>query len=257
MSQKVKFENGDGATLVGILDKAESDKAPAAVLSHSFTGYKEIPHLYKIAKELMDRGVHVLRFDFSDCVGESEGSCEDITVTSQVDDLNSAVSFIKNKDFVNGSIGLAGHSLGGMTSIIVASEREDIDAIVPAAAPAYMDLKHLVGGEEEIDRWREQGYYTFDSFKKGEVDVGWGFVEDMRRYDACEYIRGFEGPVRIIHGDKDNIVPLQHGEKLFKNSTHPKQLHIISGADHLYGDEDTQKEMVMLAAGWLEDHLDH
>jgi esterase/lipase len=257
MSEKVRFANSRGMEIVGVIDKAEdtNGEAPAVILSHSFTGFKEIPHLHKTAKELQDRGIHALRFDFTDCVGESDGKCEEMKLSNQVQNLKDALAFMREKEYVDADrIGLFGHSLGGMTSIIVAAE-DGVQALAVAGAPAYQDLKHLIGGEDAVDAWKEQGYHMFDSFKQGEVRVNWSFVEDMSQYDACAYMAKVSIPVRIIHGDEDDIVPLPHGEKLFKHANPPKELHIIAGSDHLYTKDGAERELVQLAAGWMGQQL--
>ena len=38
--------------------------------------------------------------------------------------------------------------------------------------------------------------------------------------------------VLVIHGAEDDIVPLDHGIKLFKHSKKPKKLVIIENGDH-------------------------
>ncbi len=43
----------------------------------------------------------------------------------------------------------------------------------------------------------------------------------------------FAGPTLIIHGQYDQIIPLQHGKDLFAQSpANLKKMHIINGADH-------------------------
>lgn len=253
MSRRVRFQNGRGMDLVGIL--AEQDQpAPGVVLTHSFTGYKEIPHLHAAAEALYDAGFTVLRFDFSDCIGESDGRCEDITLTNQVDDLDHAITYLRDQDGCDGTIGLAGHSLGGMTAIIVAQDAE-ITALAPIAAPAYEDLSHLVDGDAGMQEWEQQGHHVFDSYRRGDVRVGWRFVEDMREYDAREAIAAADCPVRIIHGTDDDMVPFSHAEELFSSAHHPKQLQVLSGAGHLFREDDAQTEVVELVRDWMQRHL--
>lgn len=255
MSRRVRFTNGRDMELVGLLDEPDTTPSPGVILSHSFTGYKEIPHLHAIAKKLLDRGFTVLRFDFSDCVGESDGKCEDIQLSSQIDDLEHALDFLREQDGVDPDrMGLAGHSLGGMTSIMVAA-RYDIQALAPAGSPAYAELAPLVGGADELQRWEDQGFYQFDSVKKGSVRVNWSFVEDLRQYDARDAIEKVNAPIRVIHGDRDETVPLSHGEALFRHSNQPKQLHVLAGSDHLYTSDGAQRELVLLTADWMERQL--
>jgi hypothetical protein len=40
-------------------------------------------------------------------------------------------------------------------------------------------------------------------------------------------------PLLIIHGDRDSIVPVDHGKRLFELAQEPKQLWIVSGGGHI------------------------
>ena len=40
-------------------------------------------------------------------------------------------------------------------------------------------------------------------------------------------------PTLIIHGDRDQIVPVHHGQRLYDEASEPKRLWIVPGADHI------------------------
>ena len=52
------------------------------------------------------------------------------------------------------------------------------------------------------------------------------------QYDTIENLQTITKPVLIIHGDKDNTVPIEGAMKVFESANDPKQLYIIKGADH-------------------------
>lgn len=257
----VAFENARGMRLAGIehhpdavAHDAEAE-APAVVLAHSFTGYKEVPHLAALAEELASQGFVALRFDFSDCIGESDGSCEDMKLTSQIADLRDAVTWLEAQGEVDEDrIGAAGHSLGGLTCIMAAAEDDRIRALVPVAAPTGAEGEHLFQGKE-LERWREMGHTHFPTRKRGEVKIGWGFYEDLQRYDAVEALPDVHAPVRFVHGSADDIVPLENSERMHAAANEPKDLHVVEGADHLFRREAHEAEMVNAVAGWLERHV--
>ena len=39
-------------------------------------------------------------------------------------------------------------------------------------------------------------------------------------------------PVLVMHGEADDIIPLQHGQRLYASAPEPKQSLWISGAGH-------------------------
>ncbi|MDY6769352.1 MAG: alpha/beta fold hydrolase [Candidatus Nanohaloarchaea archaeon] len=261
-STNVQFENSREMTLKGIIDHPDgadhddpSHDLPAAVLCHSFTGFKEIPHLEALAEELTDRGMVALRFDFSDCVGESDGSCEDMKLTNQLDDLENALSFLEAMGEVDEDrLGVAGHSLGGMTAILVAARDGRPDAVVPVAAPANHEGEKLFEGKE-LDRWKEMGHTHFPTVKRGEVKIGWAFYEDLQQYDAVDVVGDIDAPLRFVHGDADDIVPLANSEMLYEAASEPKDLHVVEGADHLFRRDEHEDAMVAAVADWMEQHV--
>jgi fermentation-respiration switch protein FrsA (DUF1100 family) len=40
-------------------------------------------------------------------------------------------------------------------------------------------------------------------------------------------------PLLILHGDRDEIVPVHHGQLLYDAALEPKQLWIVPGAGHI------------------------
>ncbi|MFB6166762.1 MAG: alpha/beta hydrolase [Candidatus Nanohaloarchaea archaeon] len=261
-SREVEFENSRGMRLVGTVTHPEgvehdspADSVPGVILAHSFTGHRNVPHLKHLGRELAGRGLVSFRFDFTDCIGESEGSCMDMKVTNQIRDLKDALSYLEAMGEVDEDrIGLAGHSLGGMTSVLVASEDERVEALVPISAPTNSEGERLFEGKE-IDRWREMGHTHFPSARRGEVKIGWGFYEDLQQYDAMDAIGENNAPVRFVHGSEDEIVPVEESRRMYEEAGEPKDLEIVEGADHLFKRGEHEEAMVDAVSGWMEKHL--
>jgi pimeloyl-ACP methyl ester carboxylesterase len=51
-------------------------------------------------------------------------------------------------------------------------------------------------------------------------------------YPSLERIRRLTVPLLVLHGDRDDLVPLMEGEELYANAPAPKRLHVLSGAGH-------------------------
>jgi len=52
------------------------------------------------------------------------------------------------------------------------------------------------------------------------------------RYDSLEKIRAVRARTLILHGDADEVVPYEHGRRLFAAAPEPKVFHTIRGARH-------------------------
>ena len=52
------------------------------------------------------------------------------------------------------------------------------------------------------------------------------------KYLTKERIKNVDEPVLVIHGTEDNVMPVEHGHKVFKLANDPKELSIVEGANH-------------------------
>ena len=53
-----------------------------------------------------------------------------------------------------------------------------------------------------------------------------------KRFDSLSRIRQSSRPLLIIHGEADEIVPIEQGRRLFEAANVPKRFHMIAGARH-------------------------
>lgn len=242
---KITLES-NGFILKGNLEVPE-ENSPSIVMLHGFTADKDLEFWREIASNFFERGFNCLRFNFRGC-GErkekSQGKFENTTLTSRIKDYKSALNFIENSSKVNSSkIGVLGHSLGGMVAISGKDER--VDSIVTLGTP------YKVPRYDEPELPEKVGdYYLMPSGVKFKKE----FYEDIKRYDMGRDIQKAP-PIRVIHGTSDEIVPIDHAEKLHEKAREPKSLKIVSNANHLFSDEKPLKEAVDLAVDWFKNFL--
>jgi pimeloyl-ACP methyl ester carboxylesterase len=51
-------------------------------------------------------------------------------------------------------------------------------------------------------------------------------------YESLEKIPAITSPTLLLHGGRDQLVPLSQGEKLFEAMTAPKSMHVFPSAGH-------------------------
>src|SRR5207249_4233281 len=51
-------------------------------------------------------------------------------------------------------------------------------------------------------------------------------------YPTVRHIQDLRAPLVVLHGDRDDIVPLSHGWALFEAAPEPKRMHVFPGAGH-------------------------
>ena len=53
-----------------------------------------------------------------------------------------------------------------------------------------------------------------------------------KRFDSLSRIKDYHGPLLVIHGERDEIIPAELGENLFNGANEPKQLLLLPDAQH-------------------------
>ena len=53
------------------------------------------------------------------------------------------------------------------------------------------------------------------------------------RYDSISKIKMINSPILILHGEKDDVVPISMGKQLFENANSPKHSYFTSEDDHM------------------------
>jgi len=93
---------------------------------------------------LTRQGIAVLRYDDRG-IGQSTGNFMSSTTADFADDAEAAVKYIKSRsDLKDLSIGLMGHSEGGMIAPVVASRNKDVKFIILLAGPAVPIVQLMI-----------------------------------------------------------------------------------------------------------------
>ena len=223
--------NRDGYKIYGKMYRkvSEGSKAPCVILSHS----SSLTHaaMAGYAESIAEKGMSAYCFDF--CGGSSEsqsdGSTDEMTVFTEVDDLKAVLETVKKLPYVDAdSIFLLGSSQGGLVSALTAEDvASDIRGMI-LFYPAF-NIPELVrmfagfGGGFG-------GTGGFGGFG-GMTGMSEAFVESIKDFDVWSHIGGYAGPVLIIHGTNDFIVPISNSEKAV--TIYPSaSLVRIEGANH-------------------------
>ncbi|MCK4634810.1 MAG: alpha/beta fold hydrolase [Candidatus Aenigmarchaeota archaeon] len=247
--EKLYFENSNGIKLCGVLFNPTEDKQrPIIILCHGLASSKDSRTYKTIQQKLNKRGISAFRFDFHGH-GESEGNFEEATVSKAVDDILSSIDFIKQKGYKK--IGLVGGSFGGIASLIVASKSDDL-FVLALKAPVSDLLGKLTAQENKysIKEWKENGfiYYTFSDGKK--LKLNYSYFEDAERINGYEAAKNIKIPTIIVHGEKDESVPVEQSKKtasLIKDC----KLEIINGAGHLFSKPEHFEKAINLISRFL------
>ena len=247
MIEKISIQ-GKGK-LSAYLQKPCTDyRGPIAVLMHGFMANKKLEPLKSIANELENRGIASLRFDF-DGHGESEGRFRDMTVLTELEDARRVIDYVRRAGAYD-SIALVGHSQGGVVAGMIAGELGDeIKALVQLAPAAVLKddaLQGVLMGKQYDPSNPPETLTVF--FHR----VGKGYFLAAQSLPIYEQSSLYKGPVLLIHGTKDRIVPHSYSEKynqVYSNSI----LQLYEGENHFLS--KCRKAIVRQTVDFLAENL--
>ncbi len=247
--ERVTFSNNRGQTLVGILHRPAGREPNAAViLCHGMESGKESEKLIALCKRLSEKGILALRFDFA-CAGEPEGKFEEITYSGEVEDLRAAYNSMLR--YQPKKIGILGSSMGGTVAILFGAQEKNVAALVTIAAPSHPEkITERLLTPEEARQWRKLGFVAYQGQR-----LNVSLLDDVEKIDVPKAARKISCPVLVIHGDRDDTVPVEEAHELYAALGGPKKLVILQGADHRLSDPSHLQRALAESIDWLTQHL--
>jgi fermentation-respiration switch protein FrsA (DUF1100 family) len=175
-----------------------------------------------------------------------------MTVSGEIEDLKMAVSWIlSRKEVVKDKIGVNGLSLGGVIAILTAAKDRRVKVVSLWSTPS--DFTSFTKIEPNLtDRLLKQYYVDLSSGYR----IGKAFLTDLNKHRVTEAVSKIAPrPLLIIHGTKDDVVPLWHAGRLYEAAGEPKEKFFMEGADHTYKRWDWQWTVIRHTADWFEKNL--
>jgi fermentation-respiration switch protein FrsA (DUF1100 family) len=153
-------------------------------------------------------GVHVFIFDYRG-YGQSEGSFSDLSEEATYHDGMGAVAYVRGRQDVQQTrLVYFGRSLGAAIAVEAARHEPPVGLILETTFTSVKDMARVV-----------VPYIPLRSFLR-------------IRYDTIGKLPHLRVPILIIHGDQDEVVPLEQARRLLEAANPPKALYTIQGAHH-------------------------
>lgn len=228
--KKIEF-NRDGLKIRGHIFGKKDHPQHAVILSHGFLANERMCRRY--AKLLAEMGYLAVTFDFcgGGIISRSDGKSQDMTIFTEKADLLAVVEGVK-KRFSPVSISLLGCSQGGFVSGLLAADlgKEVIDRLI-MFYPAVCIPDDARNGKMLL--------FEFDPENIPEIlgrfpmKLGGDYAKTVIDMDPYEEMKGYTGPVLLIHGTEDKIVDVRYARKL-KEVYADCRYEEIEGAGHVF-----------------------
>jgi fermentation-respiration switch protein FrsA (DUF1100 family) len=197
------FASTDGTKLHGWYVAAEN---PQAVILFCHGNAGNVTHRDDVFRELPQFvEASLLVFDYRG-YGRSEGTPSEAGVLA---DARAARAWLARKAGVpEGQIVLWGESIGGAIAVDLAADDGARGLILEGSFTSLPDVAAYHYPWLPV-RWLMRG-----------------------RLNSVERIRQYQGPLLMVHGDADSVVPYLFGQRLFAAANEPKKLLTQHNADH-------------------------
>lgn len=250
MNEKVSFPGAQGDLLAARLELPDGEPRAYGLFAHCFTCSKDVFAASRISRALAERGIAVLRFDFTG-LGSSEGDFANTNFSSNVGDIRAAADFLRRQR--RAPLLLVGHSLGGAAVLAAAAHVPEAKAVATINAPCDpAHVQHLFAeARPEIEaRGEAQLKLAGRLFL-----IRRQFLEDIADQRMQEAIRGLGKALIVFHGPRDEIVSVDNARRIFEAAKHPKSYVSLDDADHLLTRPADSVYVASVLAAWATRYI--
>lgn len=247
MEKPIHFINTQGEKIAGTLHLPATHTDRGIILAHCFTCSRHTTILRQLGQDFAKAGFMALRFDFSGN-GQSEGEFSQSTFTKQTSEIKMAWDLLSAHGVRR--IGLAGHSMGAVISLLAASEIKTVKAVCTIAGRLSGDRPANFFTREQKNEFAKTGKVEFIS-RGRPLMLTQDFFSDADQFDLPGIIAKLKVPLLIVHGDKDDIISVDEAYKAHKLNAENIDLTIIPGADHMFSDKDHRADVAEQIVAWF------
>ena len=204
--RQVVLKNNQGQSIV-VKTYNETGNNLAFILHGLASNMKH--QVVQTAKQaFLDNGYTVVIFDARYSLGESYGDVSKVSLNTFLEDLKTVVGWSKKQSFYHEPFAVAGHSLGGATTLLYSQNNDNISFLIP--------ISPVVGGKQWENtcmknmpdfckQWKEKGYYEY-KLKEKSANIFYTVVDEAKSYNALELVQNIKAPTLFVIAEKDRVI---------------------------------------------------
>jgi fermentation-respiration switch protein FrsA (DUF1100 family) len=158
--------------------------------------------------------------------GESEGDKTTLGLY-ETRDIAAAVAFIRQREGADAAVAAFGHSMGAATVLLATAQIPEIEAVI-AVSPFTSVEDNVSEGIRSLTGLDPRFFAPLVLFfgqREAEVDIS-----TVRPVDVIGSIS--PRPVLLIHGAKDETLPVRNSYLLYEAARDPKEIVVYEGIGH-------------------------
>ncbi|MFC6999217.1 alpha/beta hydrolase family protein [Rufibacter roseus] len=228
----------------------DGNAKPVVVFVHGFKGFKDWGHFDLLADFFAQHGFVFLKLNLSHNGVEPDGKdlsnmeafgnnnfCIELDdVKTLLDYVQAGPKEIQAEEMEVNYLFLVGHSRGGGLVLLKAAEDERVSGVATWSAISDIDQRWST---EFMEKWKRDGVqYVLNGRTGRQMPLYYQLVENCqankKRLDIAKATERLQVPVLIIHGERDETVPVQMAHDLHACNPYA-ELYLIPEANHSFG----------------------
>jgi fermentation-respiration switch protein FrsA (DUF1100 family) len=237
--EDIYFKTPDGLTLHGWYFQAMIPGPRATILVLHGNAENLSTHVNSVLW-LIREGFNIFIFDYRG-YGKSQGSpgIRGVHVDAEAAlEMLLTLPQVKEKKVI-----VLGQSIGGAIAVYTAANSPHKDRIAALVLDSAFSSYRLIAREK-----LSQAFITWPF----QYPLSLFFNDD---YSPVKWIKQVSPiPILIIHGEKDTVVPVHHGQILYDVALQPKEFWRTSAPGHVrsFADEQVREKLVSYLSVWLQ-----
>ncbi|MEE4376664.1 MAG: alpha/beta fold hydrolase [Candidatus Competibacteraceae bacterium] len=249
-SERVTFPGFQGDLLAARLDHPAGECRGYALFAHCFSCSKEVLTAVRISRALAERGIAVLRFDFTG-LGSSGGEFANTNFSSNVQDLIQAAQFLR--EHYQAPAIMIGHSLGGAAVLAAAGSIPEVRAVTTLNAPSDVaHVSHFFAAAIPAIQTQGEMEVTLVGRK---FRIKKQFLDDITEQNLLQQVAELRKPLLIFHSPVDEVVGVDHAARLYGAAKHPKSFISLDDADHMVSRVSDADFVANVLTAWASRYL--
>lgn len=212
---------------------------------HGFAGDKESSALLELANVITPEGAAVICFDFP-AHGDSPTDESKLTVENCKSDLLAVAKWAEDS-FPQAEKSVFATSFGGYISLLAADNLTEYKMVL--RAPAVTMPKVLLESVLNVTAKQFKKAGIIECGFERKIRLPYSFYQDLVCFDLYE--KNYDNPILVIHGNKDDVVPINDVIKFCANRKNTS-LIVIDNADHRFKNKGEIERIVYETIWFME-----
>lgn len=235
--------------LIDLYYKKNQKSKNVIIFCHGYKGYKDWGAWDLVAEMFAKNNFLFIKMNFSHNGGTVQQPIDfpdleafgNNNFTKELADLETVINWISNNKELRhesnlNNISLIGHSRGGGTALIMASENNKISNIITWAGVS--DFKSRFPSGEILQEWKSKGVFFIENARTKQkmphyIQFYDNFKDNENRLNIKNAVNKLNIPYLIIHGSDDETVQLEEANSLHSWNA-DNHLFIIENANHTF-----------------------